>query len=107
MNTEKFDFIVQKGDTIEIELETNPSTGYEWSLADSLSSGVVSFLEKKTVKDTVNSDESEKIVGKPQKIKWSFKAMEQGATVIPLKYSRAWEESDSTRKESYKIKVTE
>jgi len=73
------------GDSLVVTLDSNPSTGFSWSLAG-ISDGAV--IEK--VGNEYRAPETQLIGAGGQEI-WMFKALEKGSTTIELKYSRPWE----------------
>jgi inhibitor of cysteine peptidase len=74
------------GDTFVIKLESNPTTGYSWSLAES---------DSKVVKQVSSVYEPEKtapnIVGSGGTEVWTFKAFAKGETKLTFNYARPWE----------------
>ncbi len=77
---------VELGSTFTLEMDANPSTGYQWSLATPLNAGIVSLIGKEyTGPDT-------DMVGAPGKETWTFRAVGNGAEVISLRYSQPWEQ---------------
>jgi inhibitor of cysteine peptidase len=80
--------VVEKGSEFAIVLESNPTTGYQWKLAGSLDTEVITL-----VKTEFEESESE-LLGAPGEEKWTFKAVGLGDAVINLIYVRPWEEEE-------------
>jgi inhibitor of cysteine peptidase len=74
-----------KGDTIIIELQENPTTGYSWNL--SASSGL-SLVDDKYVQDSAE----EGMTGVGGVHVWTFDVIEDGVQDISAVYMRPWED---------------
>jgi inhibitor of cysteine peptidase len=77
---------VEKGEEFAIVLESNPSTGYQWKLAEELDTGIVVL-----VKTEYEAPDTE-LMGAAGEEKWTFRAENLGDTTITLAYVRPWEE---------------
>ncbi len=77
---------VKAGDTFVIKLESNPTTGYSWRLAE-LKPGIV----EKVSNDYVQTKTEGRIVGSGGIEDWTFKAVAKGKVIITLEYARPWE----------------
>ncbi len=89
---------LQKGQTLAISLEGNPSTGYTWEMAESEGSILrqVGEIEFKA--------ESE-LVGAPGTQTLRFEAVEAGQMELKLVYHRPWEK-DVQPLETFTLQVT-
>jgi inhibitor of cysteine peptidase len=74
-----------KGDTIRIELQENPTTGYSWNL--SASSGL-SLVDDEYVQDSAG----EGVTGVGGVHVWTFAVIEDGVQDISAVYTRPWED---------------
>ncbi len=74
------------GDTVEIELESNPSTGYGWELADPDSAPMVNLTSATYIPP--DSD----LVGTAGVERFTFEATERGAGVVRLEYIRPFDD---------------
>lgn len=83
-------FTVKAGDTIEVSLPGNPTTGYSWTAAlDEKDAGLLEQQgEPAYVEDTVEED----VVGSGGTYTFTFKAAAAGQATLKLVYSRAWED---------------
>jgi inhibitor of cysteine peptidase len=79
---------VEKGDEFAIVLESNPTTGYQWKLAEPLEAEIVVL-----VKTEYEAPDTE-LLGAGGEEKWTFKAEGLGDTSITLAYVRPWEDAD-------------
>lgn len=79
---------LQQGDPITLKLESNPTTGYGWSLTDEMDDAVVSLTstEYKQAKTDGN------MVGSGGYEYFYFRSAAPGSTEIVLNYARPWEE---------------
>ena len=73
------------GEEFSIELESNPTTGYQWQ--EDVDNRKLRLTDRKF-------DSSAKTIGASGKEILTFKTLEEGTSTIRLNYKRAWE-SDS------------
>ena len=73
--------------TIEVHLESNPSTGYMWELSAMSTPGVVELVDS-TFEDSSDDD----IVGAPGTEVFTFQAAAAGAGELRLEYLRSFED---------------
>ncbi|MDD5668199.1 MAG: protease inhibitor I42 family protein [Actinomycetota bacterium] len=77
---------VEKGEEFAVVLASNPTTGYQWKLAEPLESEIVVL-----VKTEYEAPDTE-LLGAGGEEKWTFMAEGLGHTSITLSYVRPWEE---------------
>lgn len=89
---------LQKGQTLAISLEGNPSTGYTWAMVESEESILrqVGEIEFKAESD---------LVGAPGTQTLRFEAVESGQMELKLVYHRPWEK-DVEPLETFTVQVT-
>jgi inhibitor of cysteine peptidase len=75
-------------DTLEIKLESNPTTGYSWFLSDNVDETIVSV----TSPEFMESKKDEELVGAGGFEIFTIKAIAKGKIDIILNYERPWEE---------------
>lgn len=104
------------GDTIVISLDSNPTTGYDWTPV-SYNSAILK-LEGRTfakrsrfmrkAKNIISAEalDAETLVGAPGATEISFVAVHPGESQICLEYSRPWE-GKATSQALFKIRVVE
>lgn len=104
------------GDTVVLSLDSNPTTGYDWTPLSYNSS--ILKLEGRTfarrskfmrkAKNIISAEalESETLVGAPGETRISFVALHPGESDVSLEYSRPWE-GKPTSEAIFKIKVVE
>jgi inhibitor of cysteine peptidase len=81
---------VDVGDSLELSLNENPSTGYRWAI-ESLDTRVIAAQEGEYASTSGG-------VGVGGSVKWSLKAIAPGKTEFRLKLSRRWEGDGSVQK---------
>ncbi len=82
--------VVEKGSEFEIILESNPSTGFRWVIADTLNTDIVTL----TTTEFIEPDTE--LLGAPGEEKWTFTGAGLGETDISLSYVRPWEEQQES-----------
>jgi inhibitor of cysteine peptidase len=90
-------FEVNEGQTIVIELDSNPTTGYEWAV-DELSPAVMTYTGSEYQPDDGD------VVGGGGTQRLSFQAAKPGRATLALKYWRSWE-GDSSIAERYSVTI--
>lgn len=73
------------GETVKIEAESNPSTGYNWNIE------VPSGCNVEFVKEDSRAIYKDNRVGAPIIAVYEFKAKSKGECEVEFDYSRAWE----------------
>ena len=76
---------VKVGEKFVISLESNPTTGYQWQLAEPLNTSILELVGSE-----YKAPET-KLVGAGGEERWTFKAVGEGETKIYLEYARPWE----------------
>jgi len=82
-------FAVKVGDTFQVVIPGNPTTGYAWAvaLADSDSALVQQVGEPQYAADSTDGS----LVGSGGVYTFTFKAIAKGQALLKLDYARAWE----------------
>ena len=73
------------GETFSIVLDSNPSTGYQWRLANSADGGPLKLIGSKYRTSKLNLE------GTGGKEIWSFEALSVAQKTIVFEYVRPWE----------------
>ena len=89
----------EKGATVTIRLEGNPSTGYGWEASEI--SPNLTLIEKR-FEDTRADPQ---LVGAPGIFVFTFKALDVGMGSVRLDYLRPWEKTAPIKSETYRIRV--
>ena len=85
---------VATGDSVTIELEANPSTGYLWTFGAPFDPELLLMTSETYSKP----DGSKNMVGVPVKRIMTFKAIAPGRTGLKLDYRRPWERNEKPAK---------
>ncbi len=95
-------FELEKGDRINIKLESNPTTGYEWILSEETDTAIVPLIDSKFVQ----TEKEEELVGVGGYEVFTFQAKKIGQTEIILTYKRSWEEEELKEEFTFNINIT-
>lgn len=87
------------GDEFVIELESNSTTGYQWTSRSS-DEAVVSEQSNEYVQPSSDA------LGAPGKQRFVFAASQPGAATLTLLYSRSFEDGADAREIAYTVTVT-
>lgn len=76
---------LQVGKTLALSLESNPTTGYGWEIAE---------LDQSILSETYHEYEADSpaLPGSGGREIWRFKALRSGSMTLRLEYRRPWEE---------------
>jgi inhibitor of cysteine peptidase len=89
---------LQKGETLAVSLEGNPTTGYTWEVVE------VDEQVLRQIGEPAFTPESE-AVGAPGEQVLRFRAAGEGRTTLRLVYHRPWEEAEPERTFSVEVIV--
>lgn len=84
---------VEAGQEFNIEMDSNPTTGYRWELGNPLDEKVLHLAGFHYIR------ENTALAGSGGKEQWTFKAVGPGRAKIQLQYVRPWEEDTPPAKE--------
>ncbi|MFA5367437.1 MAG: protease inhibitor I42 family protein, partial [Dehalococcoidia bacterium] len=73
------------GDSLVVTLDSNPSTGYAWSISEIGDEAVIDEVSNEFVGAETG------MVGAGGQEVWTFKAGDKGTSTIEMQYSRSWE----------------
>jgi inhibitor of cysteine peptidase len=74
------------GKSFQVEIKSNPTTGYQWQLAKPVDKNFVEFESSVFIPPKNNN-----IMGASGKEIWTFKAVKSGETKLYFQYVRPWE----------------
>ena len=97
----KADYEVNKNETFEISLKSNPTTGYSWKWIKNQSSKILDSVSSMYIPTKVK----EGIVGSGGNEIWKFKANQTGIDTLTFEYSRSWEKNPSIETKKIIVKV--
>ncbi len=93
-------YTVKVGDTLQVIMTSNPSTGYKWEDASKIKPKVVSFIDRKYKQDERNAN----MIGSAGLDVWTYIATKPGELFLWYKYVKQGSEEYKTEK-YYKIIV--
>ena len=88
-----------RGDTLTVELKSNPTTGYRWRIADADKNGVLKAGTDEFI--APNTD----LCGAPGRQRLSFTSAKAGETTLHLVYVRPWEKGTPPA-QSFRVTVS-
>jgi inhibitor of cysteine peptidase len=92
---------VTNGEAFEIVVDSNPSTGFVWTVAEEPDSAVA------TLEDQVYEKPDSSALGAPGTERFTFKAVGTGTTTVALNYARPSDpDSSDNTTDSYTITVS-
>ena len=76
---------LEVGQTLVLSLDSNPTTGYQWEIAE---------LDEAILRETGHEYKADQpvVTGSGGKDVWRFQARTSGSTTLSLEYRRPWEE---------------
>jgi inhibitor of cysteine peptidase len=89
---------LQKGSRLQVKLEGNPTTGYQWVVKD-LDAAVLKQVGEAQHKPNSN------LPGAPGVTTFTFEAVGPGAATLQLAYLRSWEK-DKPPEKTWSVNVT-
>lgn len=93
------------GETLDIELEGNPSTGYTWELVQT-GEPVLRQEAPPPVPSPAADANTPPVVGAAQPMRWRFVGAQAGKTTLHLVYRRPWEKDEAPVREArYEVEV--
>jgi inhibitor of cysteine peptidase len=87
------------GQTFTIIIASNPTTGYQWKLAQSLDEKIIKFVGSRYIAA------KKRLIGSGGKEEWVFKAVGKGVATIILEYNRPWEGDTTAKKVIFNVIV--
>ena len=88
------------GEELVITLQSNPSTGYQWMLADSLDSGLLRLAGRTYV------PQQPVMPGSGGHERFTFVGVAAGETTIHMRYARPWEPPTSAaRRAAFRVHI--
>jgi len=90
---------LKQGDSIRVELQSNPSTGYIWNVDGKPDSDVIRLV----LRQFVAQDKEKNITGAPRQEEFIYKAVGVGETGIRLSLKRPWERTQP--RETFQVRI--
>ena len=80
---------LRMGDSLVVALDSNPTTGYSWSLVSISNESVLQKVSDEYVPDPTPTGEP--VAGSGGEEIWSFQPVASGTALIQMEYIRPWE----------------
>lgn len=90
------------GKLLVITLESNPTTGFRWELAEPIDESLLVLIESRYVP---GADAKAGLVGAGGTEAWIFETLAVGETTITMEYSRPWDGGEKAV-ETFEVTVT-
>ncbi|MDD3471393.1 MAG: protease inhibitor I42 family protein [Syntrophaceae bacterium] len=87
---------VRVGESFDVKLDTNPSTGYQW---DPIFDSQFVKLKSSSVEPSPG-----KLLGAPTVVYFNFEALKAGETYLKFNYKRKWE-PDPVRTQTMRVNI--
>lgn len=96
---------VKEGYRFSLVLESDPTSGRQWWLAEPLDEDLLSLVDVAfEAKGGGQAGEGEE-AGAPGKESWTFEALSHGETEVKLAYGRPWEKENPRETRTYKVVI--
>jgi inhibitor of cysteine peptidase len=95
----KADYEVNKNETFEISLKSNPSTGYSWKWIKNKNSKILDSISSNYIPTKVK----EGIVGSGGNEIWKFKGNNSGIDTLQLQYCRSWDKNSTIETKKFVV----
>jgi len=101
-NENKADYyVVNKNDTFDVSLISNPTTGYSWKWINSQTDKAVDFINTTYIPTKVDLG----IIGSGGNEIWKFKGNESGTYILTFEYCRSWESNSTVETKKITVKI--
>lgn len=97
------DINIKKGETFELTLDSNPSTGYAWEIVNELDTEVLE--EVSNVYASAENKQDPPLVGQGGKEVWTFKGIKEGELTFKMIYCQAFNRSNPAEEKTIVVKI--
>ena len=97
----KTDYEIKANETFEIELKSNPTTGYSWKWVKNDSPSILDSVSATYLQDKAEAG----MTGVGGKEIWKFKGVKSGIDSLKFEYSRPWEKDAAAEKKKVIVKI--
>ena len=97
----KADYEVNKNETFEISLKSNPSTGYSWKWMQKKNSKIVDSMSTNYIPTKVKDH----IVGSGGNKIWKFKGNQTGVDTLKFEYCQIWDKNSTIETKKIIVKI--
>ncbi len=93
------DYEIAVNDSVQIELDSNPTTGFAWKWTNKDSVTIVDTFDNQFI------HKSPELVGCSGKEIWKFKGIKSGLDTIKMEYCRPWDLTSTVSSKTITVKV--
>jgi predicted secreted protein len=97
----KADYKINKNQTFEVTLKSNPTTGYKWKWIKEYPSKIIDSLSSTYVQDKAEPY----MIGVGGNEIWKFKGKESGVDTLVFEYARSWEKNAAAEVKKVVVRV--
>jgi len=95
----KTEYEIAVNESIQLELDSNPTTGFAWKWTNKDSVSIVDSTGTEYIPNTPD------LTGSGGKEIWKFKGLKSGTDTIKMEYCRAWDTASTSASKNIVIKV--
>jgi len=95
----KTDYEIAVNESFQLELDSNPSTGYSWKWTNKQSVSIVETLDEEYIPS------APALIGSGGKEIWKFKGLKGGTDTIKLEYCHSWDPKSTVDTKEITVKV--
>ena len=95
----KTEYEIAVNESIQLELDSNPTTGYAWKWTNKDSVSIVDSTGMEYIPNTPD------LTGSGGKEIWKFKGLKSGTDTIKMEYCRSWDTASTSASKNFVIKV--
>lgn len=96
---------IKEGENFEITLDSNPSTGFSWEIAEELDGTIIEEVDNVYGSSNADNNDRPPMVGAGGKEVWTFKALKKGETTIKMKYCQSFNADNPAEVRSILVRV--
>lgn len=96
---------IKKGEHFEITLDSNPTTGFSWMLAEDLDASMIEEIDNVYGSKASDNDKNPPLVGAGGIETWTFKALATGESTIKMKYCQPFDASNPVEEKTILVKI--
>jgi len=95
----KTEYEIAVNESIQLELDSNPTTGFAWKWTNKDSVSIVDSTGTEYIPNTPD------LTGSGGKEIWKFKGLKSGTDTIKMEYCRSWDTASTSASKNIVIKV--
>lgn len=96
---------IEEGESFEIMLDSNPTTGFAWEIAEELDDSILEEVDNVYGSNNTDNNDNKPVIGVGGKEVWTFKALKKGEATIKMKYCQPFDASNPAEERSILVKI--